>query len=99
MNGSESLRNLRWIVLKRLKMIESIAFTLLMKKLQIVFIAVAIVVASGLTIYNLPWGEAEWGTLRKSVYRFFSIRVRIQFLRNDVQRRKKDEQGLNLIES
>ena len=79
-------------------MIESIAFTLLMKKLQIVFIAVAIVLASGLTIYNLPWGEVEWGTLRKSVHRYFSIRVRIEFLRNDVQR-KKDEQGLNLIGS
>ena len=58
-------------------MIESIALTLLMKKLQIVFIAAAIIVASGLAIYNLPWGEAEWSTLRKSMHRFFSIRARI----------------------
>ena len=80
-------------------MIESIAFTLLMKKLQIVFIAAALVMASGLSIYNLPWEEAEWSRLKKSVYRFFSIRVRIQFLSSDVQQRTKEEQGFNIIQS
>ena len=80
-------------------MIESIAFTLLMKKLQIVFIALAVLIASGLSIYNLPWEEEDWSRLKESVNRFLSIRIRIQFLRSDVQQRTKEEQRLNIIRS
>jgi|GEM_PF-5835695 len=80
-------------------MIESIAFTLLMKKLQIVCIASAIVVASGLSIYNLPWEAAEWSRLKRSMNRFFSVRIRIQFLRGDVQQKIEEEQQLNVIRS
>lgn len=80
-------------------MIESIAFTLLMKKLQIVFIASAVVVASGLSIYNLPWETEEWSSLKSSINRFFSVRIRMQFLRGDVQRRTEEEQQFNIIQS
>ena len=41
-------------------MIESIAFALVLKKIQIVLIALGIVVASALSIYNLPWEGVEW---------------------------------------
>ena len=80
-------------------MIESIAFTLLMKKLQIVFVASAVVIASGLSIYNLPWEAEEWGSLKRSINRFFSVRIRIQFLRGDVQKKIEEEQRLNVIRS
>ena len=80
-------------------MIESIAFTLLMKKLQIICIASALVVASGLSIYNLPWEAEEWGNLKRSIKRFFSVRIRIQFLRGDVQRITEEEQKFTVIQS
>ena len=80
-------------------MIESIAFTLLMKKLQIICIASALVVASGLSIYNLPWEAEEWGNLKRSIKRFFSVRIRIQFLRGDVQRITEEEQNFTVIQS
>ena len=41
-------------------MIESIALALLLKKIQIVFIAIGIVFMSALSIYNLPWDSIEW---------------------------------------
>lgn len=51
-------------------MIETLVFTLLMKKLQIVFLMVAITVASVLSIYNLPWREVEWNALENGIRKF-----------------------------
>ena len=80
-------------------MIESIAFTLLMKKVQIVCIASAIVISSGLSIYNLPWEAGDWGRLKRSMKGLFSLRIHILFLREDVQRRAEEKQRLNAIRS
>ena len=44
----------------RYTMIESIAFALVLKKIQIALIALGIVVSSAFSIYNLPWDGLEW---------------------------------------
>ena len=48
-------------------MIESIVFALVLKKIQIALIACSLVVASALSIYNLPWDGAEWEALTTAV--------------------------------
>ena len=48
-------------------MIESIAFALFLKKVQIVFIAIGILFLSVISIYNLPWDGVEWKNLVNSI--------------------------------
>ena len=48
-------------------MVESIAFALLLKKIQIGFLALGILFVSALSIYNLPWETDEWEHLVNSV--------------------------------
>ena len=54
-------------------MIESIAFALVLKKIQIALIALGVLVASALSIYNLPWGGVEWETLTTVSYTHLTL--------------------------
>ncbi len=46
-------------------MTDAIASSLFYDNLQIAFIAICLVVACALTIYNLPWNKREWGEVMK----------------------------------
>ena len=48
-------------------MIESIAMALMIKNIQIVFVAICVLVASALSVYNLPWGDIEWTEFRTAM--------------------------------
>ena len=61
-------------------MIESIAFALFLKKVQIVFISVAILFVSALSIYNLPWDNDEWENLLNSVRKIKLSTFKVQLL-------------------
>jgi hypothetical protein len=60
-------------------MVESIAFGLLLKKIQIGFVAMCILSASLLSIYNLPWDGIEWDRLvrglKESRSRYHRFRI------------------------
>lgn len=45
-------------------MMESIAVALMIKNIQIVFIAASVLIASILSVYNLPWSDIEWTEFR-----------------------------------
>jgi len=61
-------------------MMESIAVALMIKNIQIVFIAVSVLIVSILSVYNLPWGDIEWTEFRTTMNsvkgKIFSISVR-----------------------
>jgi hypothetical protein len=52
-----------WFEQKRYKMEETILYALYLKNLQLAFIAVCVLVASILSIYNLPWSELEFAEM------------------------------------
>lgn len=59
-------------------MVESIAFALLVKKLQIGMIGFGILLASVLTVYNLPWNKdgEEWETLVSAIRKLKTVSFR-----------------------
>ena len=65
-------------------MIESIAFALVLKKVQIALVASGVVVASALSIYNLPWDGAEWETLNNAVRKLSAITFRLPWMHQTV---------------
>ena len=65
-------------------MIESIAFALVLKKIQIVLIALGIVVASTLSIYNLPWEGVEWETLTSAIRKIKPVAFKLPWIGRSV---------------
>ena len=61
-------------------MIETIAFALLLKKIQIAFIVVGILIMSSLSIYNLPWSNLEWENLVKSIRKLKPLTYKSQWI-------------------
>ena len=61
-------------------MVESIAFALLLKKIQIVFIAMGILLMSALSIYNLPWNSKEWESLLNSIRNLNPLALKTRWL-------------------
>ena len=61
-------------------MVESIAFALFLKKIQIVFIAIGILFMSALSIYNLPWDRAEWEFLAIAVRKLKPLTLKTRWI-------------------
>ena len=61
-------------------MVESIAFALLLKKIQIVFIAVGILFVSVLSVYNLPWNRVERENLANSIRKLKPLTFKTQWM-------------------
>ena len=65
-------------------MIESIAFALVLKKIQIALIALGILVASTLSIYNLPWDGVEWETLTNAIRKVKPAALKLSWMNSSV---------------
>lgn len=76
-------------------MIESIALALVLKKVQIALIALGIMVASALSIYNLPWDDAgaEWETLNNAVRKLSAVAFRLPWMHQTVGSSVEIESG------
>ena len=61
-------------------MVESIAFALFLKKIQVVFIAIGILFVSVLSIYNLPWDREEWGCLVNAVRKLKPLTLKTRWI-------------------
>ena len=61
-------------------MVESIAFALLLKKIQIAFIAIGILLISTLSIYNLPWGRVEWKNLLNAIRKLKPVTLKTRWI-------------------
>ena len=75
-------------------MIESIAFALVLKKIQIALIALGILVASALSIYNLPWGGVEWETLTNAIRKVKPAALKLSRMNSSVAS-SVDMEGIN----
>lgn len=61
-------------------MVESIAFALFLKKIQIVFIAIGILFVSVMSVYNLPWRTVDWETLVKAIRKLKPLTLKAQWI-------------------
>ena len=68
----------------RYSMIESIAFALIMKKVQITLIAFGIVFSSVFSIYNLPWGGVEWEALSTAIRKLKLVAFKVPWIDKSV---------------
>ena len=78
-------------------MIESIALSLVLKKVQIALIASGIIVASALSVYNLPWDSvgagAEWKTLNNAVRKLSAVVFRLPWMHQVIGSSAEIESG------
>lgn len=75
-------------------MIESIAFALVLKKIQIASIALGVLLSSALAIYNLPWEGVEWETLANAIRKVKPAALKLSWMDSSVAS-SVDMEGVN----